>query len=132
MNREARNFVRRRAGERCEYCGLAQADLPFFRFQIEHVQPRQHLGGDDPENLALACEHCNQHKGTNLSAVDPLMRKIVPIFNPRVDRWSDHFEIEGPVVIGLTEIGRAMVRLLQMNSESRVILRRDIEENRLT
>jgi hypothetical protein len=28
-------------------------------------------GSDDPDNLALACHHCNLHKGPNLAGVDP-------------------------------------------------------------
>jgi hypothetical protein len=130
MRKAIRTFVRQRAQDRCEYCGLAQDDVSHLPFQIEHVTAKQHLGSNDPDNLALACERCNQHKGTNLSAIDPETGRVVPLFNPRLQRWSDHFRIAGYRVVGLTEVGRAAVRLLQMNSDSRVNLRKDIEENK--
>ena len=66
-----RRLVRERAGNRCEYCGLLQAHLTFSVFHIEHIIARQHGGSDDPDNLALACYHCNWHKGTNLTGIDP-------------------------------------------------------------
>jgi hypothetical protein len=46
--------VRSRAANGCEYCGLPQEADPFFRFQVEHIIPKQHGGDDDLSNLALA------------------------------------------------------------------------------
>ena len=37
MDATVRELVRRRAGNRCEYCLLKQAHLPFSRFQVEHI-----------------------------------------------------------------------------------------------
>jgi 5-methylcytosine-specific restriction endonuclease McrA len=64
MDADLRELVRRRAASRCEYCLIHQDDDPFFRFHIEHVLPIKHGGLDDVENLALACRHCNLHKGS--------------------------------------------------------------------
>ena len=50
-----RRLVRDRAGDKCEYCGLLQVRSPLAALQIEHILPRKHGGGDDSENLALAC-----------------------------------------------------------------------------
>ena len=63
MDAATRAFVRQRAGNCCEYCGLPQESEAFFTFHIEHIVARQHGGGDGAENLALACYHCNLHKG---------------------------------------------------------------------
>lgn len=89
-----RELVHRRAGERCEYCHLPQAAVPFAPFHVEHVIARQHGGDDDPSNLALACDRCNLHKGPNLTSIDPVTRHVVPLFNPRKDFWKDHFSME--------------------------------------
>ena len=67
------------------------------------------------KNLALACFHCNTHKGPNVAGVDPATGQIVRLFNPRLDRWSEHFAWEGPEIRALTSIGRLTVRTLALN-----------------
>ncbi|MEM7317126.1 MAG: hypothetical protein AAF497_28665, partial [Planctomycetota bacterium] len=74
--------------------------------------------------LALACDRCNLHKGTNLSSVDPDSLETVALFHPRRDRWLDHFRFEGATIIGISPTGRATARLLQMNAKHRVQIRR--------
>ena len=119
-----RELVRRRAGERCEYCRISQSADPFFTFHVEHVIARQHGGATDESNLALSCHHCNLHKGPNLTAIDPEDGTVVAaVFHPRSERWDDHFAVEEGVVRGKTPIGRATVRLLAMNDARRVRLR---------
>ena len=123
LNEDVRQLVRDRAENRCEYCRLRQEHQSFKRFQIEHVIAKQHLHDDSLENLAFACDRCNLHKGTNLSSVDVETSEIVRLFHPRRDVWADHFALVGFEMIGLTPIGRATVRLLQMNAERRLRLR---------
>ena len=118
-----RRRVRSRAENRCEYCGLPQEADRFFRFHIEHIVPKQHDGTDDLWNLALACHHCNLHKGPNLAGIDPYTGQMVPLFNPRAQRWDDHFEIQGTWIAGRTPIGRATVRVLSMNADEQRELR---------
>jgi 5-methylcytosine-specific restriction endonuclease McrA len=127
INADVRALVRRRAGDRCEYCLLSQAASALGPLHVEHVIARQHGGSDDPANLALACDRCNFYKGTNLTTVDPESRSVVPLFNPRSDLWSEHFRLEQGWVVGLTVIGRGTVRLLNMNAEGRVQLRTEAE-----
>ncbi len=67
MDAATRELVRRRAGNQCEYCGMREGSRVRLRFHIEHIVARQHGGGDEQENLALACHLCNAHKGPNLS-----------------------------------------------------------------
>jgi HNH endonuclease len=114
--------VRRRARERCEYCLLPQA-LIRLTFHIDHVIAQQHEGPTAARNLSLCCPHCNLRKGTNLAGIDPDSRTIVILFNPRQDRWRDHFRLDGPRIVGLTLAGRATVALLDMNTGHRVRLR---------
>jgi len=118
-----RILVRWRASNRCEYCRIHQDNERLFTFHIEHIIPKQHRGADDASNLALACVHCNSHKGTNLSAIDPETAQVVSVFNPRQDVWAEHFTMTGAAIAGLTSVGRATVVLLQMNEASRLKLR---------
>jgi 5-methylcytosine-specific restriction endonuclease McrA len=68
MDAAAVRFVRQRAAERCEYCGLPQK-FSGLRFHIEHIVARQHGGSDESSNLALACPECNLRKETNLTVL---------------------------------------------------------------
>lgn len=121
--RATRELVRARALGRCEYCRARQEDVPIATFHVEHIVPRQHGGSDDPENLALACNHCNLHKGPNLTGIDPETGVIVTLFNPRRDAWDLHFSSQGLQIIGLSPVGRATVHVLAMNAPTRIELR---------
>ena len=87
-----REAVIQRARHRCEYC-LIHADYTMFVHEIDHVIPRKHGGGGDVSNLAYSCAQCNRVKGSNLAAIDPENGEIVPLFNPRTQRWSSHFRL---------------------------------------
>lgn len=130
IQRVDRELVRARARHLCEYCGLEQALVPLVMFHIEHIVPRQHGGGDETENLALACYHCNLHKGPNLTGIDPDGGSIAPLFNPRREAWSEHFAQRGSLIAGLTPTGRATARVLNMNGATRVELRTELGRSR--
>jgi hypothetical protein len=123
MDRALRNLVRSRADGRCEYCSIAETADPFYTFHVEHIIARQHGGETVAENLALACHHCNWHKGPNLAGIDPQTATLVALFHPRRDQWADHFEEVDGHVVGRTPTGRATVQVLQMNLNERVELR---------
>jgi hypothetical protein len=118
-----RETVAARANHCCEYCRLPDFVDPNDGFHVDHVIARQHGGGDNLENLSWACSRCNRRKGTNLSAVDPIDGSTAPVFNPRLGNWNDHFLIQSARVVGQTAVGRATVRLLDMNAIRRVELR---------
>lgn len=60
---------------------------------IEHIQPRNHGGTDELENLALACARCNHAKGRRLDARpagDPALIEMVERLRSRRERrWRD-------------------------------------------
>jgi 5-methylcytosine-specific restriction endonuclease McrA len=127
MDVATRDLVRQRASDPCEYCGLARDDAPFAAFHIEHIIPKKHGGSDDASNLALACYHCNLHKGPNLTGIDPDSGAIAPLFHPRRETWDEHFVRQGLLIVGLTPTGRATVRVLMMNAVGRLELRSELE-----
>jgi hypothetical protein len=122
MNEETRLLVWERAESRCEYCLIAQEHAE-VRHHVEHVVARKHGGDDDPSNLCLACARCNLLKGSDLTGIDPETGGIERLFNPRLDRWEEHFLLIGPMITGLTPTGRATVRLMAMNAGQRLQLR---------
>jgi len=125
MDARLRELVKQRAAGRCEYCGLRQEQEP-LAFHVEHITARQHEGKDTGENLALACHHCNLHKGTSLSGLDPQTGVLTRLFHPRLDDWNEHFSRRGGEIIGLSAIGRTTVRLLRMNADGRLQLREGV------
>lgn len=114
MFESTRQFVRTRAGHACEYCRMPQRvyQIPFH---VEHVIAVQHGGTDAPDNLALACQPCNSHKGPNLASLDPDTGRLTRLFHPRTDVWDDHFMWSGHLLVGRTDIGRTTVALLVIN-----------------
>jgi 5-methylcytosine-specific restriction endonuclease McrA len=122
FSEQVRQFIAERAGYRCEYCKVRQADA-FIRFEIDHVISQKHGGGSEIENLAFACPHCNSHKGSDLTTYLDSYQDIVPLYNPRIQNWQDHFSTETGVIVALTRIGQASIKLLQLNDPDRVMLR---------
>jgi hypothetical protein len=51
-------------------------------FHVDHVIAVKHGGNTSAENLALACLHCNLHKGTDLASLDPTTGLLTRLFNP--------------------------------------------------
>lgn len=69
---------------------------------------------------------CNLAKGSNLAGIDAATGAIVPLFHPRRDSWPAHFAVQDVLIVGLTPMGRATVRVLNMNAVDRTELRRTV------
>jgi HNH endonuclease len=123
MAKFSRKRVWERAGGKCEYCQLAQADsvLPH---ELDHIRAKKHHGRTTLANTCLACAYCNAAKGSNVAGYDPTTDELVPLFHPRADRWTDHFEWDGPILVGITPTGRVTIDVLRINEVRRVEHRR--------
>jgi hypothetical protein len=86
---------------------------------MEHLIPIVAGGTSTIENLALACFACNRRKWDRRTAIDPHAGGEHRLFSPRVDRWNDHFawSADGLEIVGVTSVGRATVRMLDLNRE---------------
>lgn len=87
------------------------------------------LGGETTaENLALACQGCNNKKYNKTQALDPISDAIVRLFHPRQDDWHEHFAWQPDclTLIGLTPTGRATIAALELNRPGVVNLRRSL------
>lgn len=56
---EVREYLLEKWNRQCAYCGKKETPL-----QLEHIRPRVKGGTDRISNLTLACEPCNNKKGT--------------------------------------------------------------------
>lgn len=115
MDRKLDREVRERALYRREYCHLPQS-CSRLTFPIDHIIARQHGGPTESQNLALCCGRCNQHKGPNVSGIAPDTGQLTRLFDPRRDVWNEHFQYEGAILRGITDIGRITVMVLNINS----------------
>lgn len=119
---ELRQIVAGRANYVCEYCLVAEEDA-YFGFQVEHIISRKHGGSSALDNLALACVFCNRYKGSDIASLIPTTSQLVRFYNPRTDRWREHFRAHGAVIEPLTEIGEATVRILRINHDDQILER---------
>ena len=121
--------IRRRVSEaakfRCGYC-LTQEVIIGMPLEIEHIIPEAQNGSSEEENLWLGCPSCNHHKSDTIEVLDEATNTIVPLFNPRLDVWNEHFywEEDGLFVRGSTPTGRVTVVALQLNNPFVVRARR--------
>jgi hypothetical protein len=113
---KTRASVRKRAAGRCEYCRIEE-QWTGHEFTLDHVAPKTRGGSSTPENCAFVCMGCNVRKSNKLEALDPVSGVNAPLFNPRTQRWRDHFcwSADTTLIIGLTPTGRATVVALSLN-----------------
>ncbi|MEZ6046732.1 MAG: HNH endonuclease signature motif containing protein [Planctomycetaceae bacterium] len=123
IDQQTRELVRERARNRCEYCLIPQEYLPLITFPVDHIIAKQHGGDSQSNNLCLSCLKCNLQKGPNIASLDPDTGLLVPLYNPRIDKWTDHFQYAGETITGLTPVGRATIQLLGFNQEQQIELR---------
>ncbi len=85
---------------------------------IEHLHPESRGGMTIESNLWLACRRCNEYKGAQTHAIDPLTGKRVRLFNPRTQDWGEHFfwDESGTEILGLTPTGRDTIAALRLNN----------------
>lgn len=125
ISERLRNQIAETDRRRCCYCLTSEANsgIPMTH---AHVIPRSKGGTDEDDNLALACQGCNNRKYNHVEARDPVSGNLVPLYHPRHQRWADHFgwNEDFTLAIGLTPTGRATVERLQLNREGVVNWRR--------
>lgn len=119
---ELRRLIAERAARICEYCLIAEADRS-SSYQIDHIISVKHGGSTIPDNLAYACIYCNLQKGTDLGSINWLTGELVRFFNPRRDFWGEQFRLDEAVIQPLTDIGEVTARILDFNSEDRILER---------
>ena len=126
VNARLRRLVVARAQGICEYCLISEEDT-MFGCAIDHVISEKHGGRTRFDNLALACVFCNQAKGTDLGSIFSATGELVRFFNPRVDRWIDHFALVGNKIKALDPIGEVTARILGFNAKKRVLERKILQ-----
>jgi hypothetical protein len=118
INDIVRQLVRQRAKYLCEYCHSSEK-ANATRFTMDHILPQSLGGSDDSENLALACQRCNERHYNFIAGIDPQTKEIIPLFNPRQQQWVDHFiwTADGIRILGISPTGRSTCNRLDINDD---------------
>jgi len=125
ISKALRDRVAKEARHRCGYC-LTDQRVSGAQMHIEHIIPRARGGQSAKSNLWLSCAWCNSFKGTRIEAVDTATGAKVTLFNPRTQKWFQHFAWDngGTQIIGLSPTGRATIEALKLNNPYIVPARR--------
>ena len=118
ISAELRQTIADRAKTLCEYCLIVESDT-FYGCEVDHIISLKHGGSSEPENLAYACALCNRAKGSDVGSVST-SGEFTRFFNPRIDRWAEHFRLEGASLQPLTTIGEVTARILGFNDSARL------------
>lgn len=126
ISAELRRLVVSRAEGICEYCLIAEEDT-FYGCAVDHIISEKHGGPTHEDNLALACVFCNQAKGSDVGSIHWETGEFIRFFNPRSDRWTDHFKLIGNRIEALTVIAAVTVRILGFNETERLLERQTLQ-----
>ena len=126
INVALRQLVKTRANGVCEYCLIHEYDT-YFGCQVDHIISEKHGGPTEADNLAYACSFCNRYKGSDIGSIVWRTGQFCRFFNPRIDRWADHFPLSGVRIVSLTDIGEVTARILDFNNVDRLIERQELE-----
>ncbi len=122
ISQALRREVAARAGARGEYGRLPEWAL-LAGCEVDHVISRQHGVVTEASNLALSCARCNRAKGTHIGSIISETAQFSRLFNPRTDRWENHFALEGRRLAGKRAMGRVTITPLRLNDDERVVER---------
>jgi HNH endonuclease len=118
ISESTRRLVEERADKRCEYCLIYEEDT-YIGCEIDHIISIKHGGKNNDSNLAFSCFPCNRFKGTDIASFTT-KGILSRFFNPRIDNWTEHFKIQGNMILGISDIGEVTVKILKFNEEERL------------
>ena len=121
VSAELRRLVTERSGRLCEYCLIQESDT-FLGCEVDHVISEKHGGPTELANLAYACVFCSRSKGSDIGSITAT-GDFCRFFNPRLDVWGKHFQLDGVKILPLTDVGEVTIRILELNSVGRLLER---------
>lgn len=127
ISAELRRLVIARADGLCESCLIHEEDT-FFGCEVDPIISDKHGGPTQADNLADACLFCNRQKGSDVGSILWRTGTFSRFYNPRIDRWADHFRLDGLAITPLTEIGEVTERILELNHGDRLLERQALRD----
>jgi len=124
ISAELRQTIANRASLLCEYCLITEADT-FYGCEVDHIISLKHDGSSEADNRAYACALCNRAKGSDIGSISA-SGEFTGFFNPRTDRWAEHFRLDAAVIRPLTIVGEVTARILGFNDSARLHEREEL------
>ena len=115
-----------RAGFKCEYCLLPE-EITFYSFHIDHIRSIKHGGLTLVDNLAYCCPDCNYFKGSDIGSFAS-SDEITRFFNPRKDKWEEHFHFSDGMILSKTTIAEVTAAIFRFNELDRLVFRRQLNQ----
>jgi hypothetical protein len=125
LSQQIRQLVAIRANQSCEYC-LIPESYTFFGCEVDHIISLKHGGSNSEDNLAYSCVTCNRKKGSDLGSLLEGMGELIRFYNPRLDKWRDHFLLDGPIISPITNIGKVTENIFGFNLAERILERQEL------
>ncbi|ALB40513.1 MULTISPECIES: HNH endonuclease signature motif containing protein [Nostocales] len=125
ISESLRQKIIERDKSRCCYCLTSEANSG-IPMTYDHIHPVSKGGETTFENLCLACRSCNEFKSDAVESIDPLSGETIQLFNPRQQKWTDHFgwSADGTRLEGINAIGRTTIVKLRINNPVILIARK--------
>ena len=102
--------VRERADHRCDKTAAFRKTRSHSSSITSNTSSLARNGGKGRQRetrSGLMTASAMYNKIPNLRGLDPESGVLVRLFNPRLDKWDEHFERNGVLIVGLTAVGRA-------------------------
>lgn len=78
------------------------------------------------QKISLGHVHSDYRKGTEIGTVLLPSMRLVRFFNPRTDKWNEHFEVSGALVLPKTDIAEGTIKIFHFNQIDRLLERKTL------
>nr|WP_154640205.1 HNH endonuclease signature motif containing protein [Lewinella sp. W8] len=103
---------------------MVPSSVALASYHIDHIISEKQGGATVFSNLALACRLCNLSKGSSIAAYRIPEDELVRLFNPRRDKWSEHFLLRPDgFILPKTPVGEGTIKVLNLNDINRAEVR---------
>jgi hypothetical protein len=99
---------------------MPSPSLKYSKFPSDIYYLKDVDGHNNRRSTAMGRDRCNLHKADRISVTSSVNGDVIPLFNPRLDDWSNHFEWDDYTLVSKSEIGRVTIQALDLNHDRRI------------
>ena len=76
--------------------------------------------GEALDHILAALRENNRAKGSDIGSLAPVTGQYCRLFSPRIDRWDEHFALDGSQIVGRTDVAQVTIKILRLNDPERI------------